>query len=70
MRRILLRWKVLSLLSCLVYVVHVSLPYRTVLMTQALYTTIFVFTVSLAFVHTRVVRRASVVAAFPILLLT
>ena len=37
-------------------------------MTQALYTAILVFTVSLGFVHTLVVRRASVVAAFPILL--
>ena len=34
-RRILLRWNVLSLLSCPAYVVHVSLPYSNVLMTQA-----------------------------------
>ena len=54
--------------SCLAYVVHVSLPYISVLTTQALYTTILVFTVSLGLVHTREVRRASVVAAFPILL--
>ena len=37
-------------------------------MTQALNTAILVFTVSLGLVHTRVVRRAWVVAAFPILL--
>ena len=58
----------MSLSSCLAYVVHVSLPYISVLTTQALYTTILVFTVSLGLVHTREVRRASVVAAFPILL--
>ena len=46
-RRILLRWKVLSLLSCLAYVY---------------------FTVSLGFIHTRVVRQASIEAAFPIFL--
>ena len=34
-------------------------------MTQALYTAILVFTVSLGLVHTRVVRRTWVVAAFP-----
>ena len=39
-----------------------------VLTTQALYTTILVFTVSLGLVHTHEVRRASVEAAFPILL--
>lgn len=61
-------WMELSLLSCLAYVVQVSLPYSSVLMTQALYTAILVFTASLEFVHTREVRRASVVAAFPILL--
>ena len=58
----------MSLFSCLAYVVHVSLPYISVLTTQALYTTILVFTVSLRLVHTREVKRASVVAAFPILL--
>ena len=58
----------MSLFSCLAYVVHVSLPYISVLTTQAVYTTILVFTVSLGLVHTREVRRASVVAAFPILL--
>ena len=41
-RRKLLRWKVLSRLSCLAYVAHVSLPYGCVLETQALYTAIFV----------------------------
>jgi len=38
-------------------------------MTQALYTAIMIFAVSLGLVHTRVVRCAKVVAAFPILLL-
>ena len=67
-RRMLLGWKELSLFFCLAYVVQVSLPYISVLTTQALYTTILVFTVSLGLVHTRKLRRASVVAAFPILL--
>ena len=62
-------WKVFRRLSCLAYVVHVSLPYSCVLMTQALYTAIMIFAVSLGLVHTRVVRCAKVVAAFPILLL-
>ena len=35
-RRMLLRWNELSLLSCPAYVVHVSLPYSNVLITQAL----------------------------------
>ena len=35
MRRMLLRWNVLHLLSCLAYVVHVSLPCSNVLITQA-----------------------------------
>ena len=68
MRRMLLTWKVLSLFSCLAYVVHISLPYNKVLRTQALYTAIFVFTVSLVFDHIRNVRRVCVVAAFPTLL--
>ena len=34
-RRMLLRWNELSLLSCPAYVVHVSLPYSNVLITQA-----------------------------------
>lgn len=68
MRRMLLMWKVFRRLSCLAYVVHVSLLYSSVLMTQTLYTAIKVFTVSLGLVHTRVVRRARVVAALPILL--
>ena len=68
MRRMLLMWKVFRRVSCLAYVVHVSLPYSSVLMTQALYTAILVFSVSLGLLHTRVVRRAKVVAAFPILL--
>ena len=98
-RRMLLRWKELSLFSCLAnvvhvslpyiicgprlaaihhmwstshcrtsYVVHVSLPHINVLTTQALYTIILVFIVNLGLVHTREMRRASVVAAFPILL--
>ena len=68
MRRRLLMWKVVRRLSCLVYVVHVSLPYSSVLITQALYTAILVFLVNLELVHTRDVGRARVVAAFPILL--
>ena len=67
-RRVLLGWNELSLFSCLAYVVHVSQPYISVLTTQALCTTILVFTVSLGLFHTREVRQASVVAAFPILL--
>ena len=35
-RRMLLRWNVLSLLSCPACVVHVSLPYSNVLITQEL----------------------------------
>ena len=68
MRRRLLMWKVFRRLPCLAYVVHVSLPYSRVLMTQVLYTAILVFVVNLGLIHTRVVRRARVVAAFPILL--
>ena len=64
----LLMWKMFKRLSCLAYVVHVSLPYNSVLMTQALYTAILVFTVSLGLVHTCVVRRPAVLTAFPILL--
>lgn len=52
----------------LLYVVHVSLLYNNVPSTQALYTAILVFTVSLGFVHTRFVSLASVVDIFPILL--
>ena len=66
MWRRLLMWKVFRRISCLAYVVHVSLPYSSVLMTQALYTAILVFVVNLGLIHTRVVRRARVVAAFPI----
>ena len=51
-RQILLRWKELSLFSCLAYVVHVSLPYISVLTTQALYTTILVFAVNFALART------------------
>ena len=61
------RWNVLSLLSRPAYVVHVSLSYSNVLITQALYTAIFVFTDSLGLVHARAVRRARVETAFPIL---
>ena len=68
MRGMLLMWKVFRRLSYLADVVHVSLPYSSVLMTQVLYTVNLVFTVSLGLVHTRVVWRARVVAAFPILL--
>ena len=49
------------------FVVYVLLPYTSVLTTQALYTTILVCIVKLGLAHTREVRRASVVAAFPIL---
>ena len=35
-------WKVFRRLSCLAYVVHVSLPYSSVLMTQPLYSAILV----------------------------
>ena len=46
-------WKVFRRLSCVAYVIHVSLPYTSVLMTQAMYTAILVVTVSLGFVpHT------------------
>ena len=68
MRQMLLMWKVFRRLSYLAYMVHVSLPYSSVLMTQALYTAILVFTVSLGLVHMHIVRGARVVAAFPILL--
>ena len=61
-------WKVFRSLSFQVYVVHVSLPYSSVLITQALYTAILVFVVNLGLVHTRVVRHARVAAAFLILL--
>ena len=67
-RRMLLGRKELNLFYCLAYVVHVSLPYFSVLTTQALYTAVLVFTVSLGLVHTREVRRASVLAALPIIL--
>ena len=67
-RPMLLRWKELNLFSCLEYVVHVSLSYISVLTTQALCTTILVFTVNLRKANTSEVRRGSVVAAFPILL--
>ena len=46
--------------------VQVSLPFNRVLRTQALYTAIFVVVVNLGVVHTLDVRRARVVAAFPI----
>lgn len=64
----LLMWKVFRRLSCLACMVRVLLPYSSVLMTQVLYTAILLFTVSLGLFHTGVVRRARVVAAFPILL--
>ena len=47
-RRMLLRWNVLNLLSCPAYVAHVSLPYSNVLITQAMYTAILVFTEGLS----------------------
>ena len=42
-----------------------SLPYRRVLTTHAMYTCIFVCSVTLLFVHNLVVSLESVVAAFP-----
>lgn len=45
-------WKELSLLSCLAYVVQVSLPSSSVLMAQALYKATLVSSISLEFVHT------------------
>ena len=69
MGRMLLMWKVFRCLSCLAYVVHISLPYSSVLMTQVLYTAILVLTVSLGLIHTYVVRCARVLAAFLIFLL-
>ena len=65
----LLRWNVLNLLSCPACVVHVSLPYSNLVITQAMLTAIFVLTDCLGLVHTRAVPRARVEAAFPILLL-
>ena len=63
----LLRWNVLSLISCSAYVVHVSLPYSNEPITNALLTAIVVFTDSLGHVHTRSVRRDRVEATFPII---
>ena len=54
--------------SLLPGIVHVSLPYSNVLIIQAMWTAIFVFTDRLGLVHTRDVRQARVEAAFPILL--
>lgn len=45
-------WKVFSLLSCLEYVVHVSLLYSRVLMMQVMYAAIFVVVVRMGFDHT------------------
>ena len=66
-------WKLLSILSCrerrerrVKYV----LPYRRVLTTQALYTCIFECSVSLLFFQTLFVSVESVVAAFPMHLLS
>ena len=41
----------MSLFCCVAYVVLISLPYIRVLTTQAVYTTILVFTVSLGLDH-------------------
>ena len=57
----------LSLLSCLAYIVCVSVQYNSVLMTQALLTVIFVFYVSLGFMHTLLTKGARCVAPFQIL---
>ena len=62
--------KELSLFSYLATVVHVSLPNISVLKHRhgVLPSWSTIFTISLGLVHTREVRQASVVAAFPILL--
>lgn len=41
------KWKLFIFCSCLAYVVHALLPYRSVLMIQVLYTASFVATVIL-----------------------
>ena len=64
---IFLKWKVLSLLSCLAYIVCVSVQYNSVLMTQALLTVVFVFYVSLGFIQTLLMKGAICVAPFQIL---
>ena len=65
--------KLLSFLSCPECRVQDSLPYRRVLTTQALYTCIFMCSVSvslqLQFVQTVLVSLESVAAAFPMCLL-
>ena len=58
--------KLLSLCSCLAYIVHDLLPYNSMLMMQALYTAILVMVVSLELSQTRVVSQPRVVAAFTI----
>ena len=75
MRRMCLKqcifiWKLLSLLSCQESIVQDSLPYRRVLTTQILYTWVFVCSVSLLFIQTLFVSLVSVVAAFPMRLLS
>ena len=57
----------LSLLSCLAYIVCVSVQYNSVLMTQALLTVVFVFYVSLGFIQTLLMKGALCVAPFQIL---
>ena len=52
-------WKVFRRLSCVAYVIHVSMPYSSVLMTQAMYTAILVFTVSFFFFKQLSIRNAS-----------
>ena len=56
--------KLFSFFSCLAYAVHVSLPYSRVLMMQALYTVILVFSVSFVFSQTWVVSLPSVDTVF------
>ena len=56
-------WKVLSRRSWREYRVQASLPYRSVLSTHALYTTIPVFFVNMALSHNRFPSRAITDAA-------
>ena len=66
MRCRLRMWRLFSFRSCLAYIVHASLPYRSVLMMHASFTAIFVATVSLGFSQTRVVSGPNIVVAYPV----
>ena len=63
-------WKLLCLLSCRERRVQDVMLYRRVLTTRALYTCIVVCSVSWLFVKTLFVSLESVVAAFPMRLLS